>query len=193
VFVQCPLHQLVKIRHLLIVVIFAAIAVAAGCGRDPQATITKLSFGSSAAADPSINDFEVNKTIFAVAKVAGAKGRHSINFQVTALNGVANKGDGDPVMNKQVEFEGEQPLFMSFQLAYPGQYKIEAVLSDDKGAVLDLTAGNITVTGDPPVPEDERERERELGEDKQRGKDKDRDRDSKHEREREKEHERERK
>jgi hypothetical protein len=60
-------------------------------------------------------------------------------------------------MNKSVELDGVRPLTLQFLVAYPGQYKIEASISDANGNVVDSRSELITVSGEPPPLEDEGE------------------------------------
>jgi hypothetical protein len=143
-----------------------------------------LSFGKNAQADPPVNSFAVDEFIYVNAAVANATGKHNLNFLVTALD-VVNKAPGDHVMNKSVDFEGNAPLFFNFSIAYPGQYKIEAVLTDATGKQIDAKSGDITVTGEAAPPKGE-EHEREVDGDREREKDREKGRGKDRPQEREK-------
>jgi hypothetical protein len=167
------------VRSILIGLLLLCIALSAACSQKPaQAAITKLAFGNNDAAEPQTNSFEVDKVIYVVATVANAVGPHNLNFEVTVDSNVENKVQGDHIMNKSIDFEGKQPLFLHFSIAYPGNYKIEATLTDQNGKQLDTKAGIITVTGEAKPPE-EKERglkDRDRGQDRESDKDRDRDR-----------------
>jgi hypothetical protein len=158
------------VRSILIVIscICVAVVLLPACSKPAApAAITKLAFGNTASAEPSVNSFEVDKVIYVLATVAGAVGKHNLNFEVTAENNVVSKDKGDHVMNKSIDFEGNQPLFLSFKIAFPGDYKIEAILTDPQGKQIDNRSGTITVTGEPPLPEND---EQELDNDRDRQK-----------------------
>ena len=70
-----------------------------------------------------------------------------------------NKAKGEPVMNKASDFEGTQPQRLNFQIAFPGTYKVEALLTDAAGNRIDSKSEIITVIGEPPSGDGDRDRE----------------------------------
>jgi hypothetical protein len=168
------------VRTLSIGILLFSIALSAACSQKPaQATITKLAFGNNAEADPQTNSFEVDKVIYVVATVANAVGKHNLNFEVTAEDGVENRVKGDHIMNKSIDFEANQPLFLHLSIAYSGNYKIEATLTDANGKQLDARSGIITVTGEPRPPEEKERGLRDGDHDKDRDRDKGKEKDRK--------------
>jgi hypothetical protein len=167
-----------------------ALVLLAGCSKPAapatSATITKLAIGSNPAADPTQNAFEIGNVIYVVATVANAVGKHNLSFKVMVEDNVPNKVRGDVVMSKSVDFEGVQPLFLNFSIAYPGLYKVEAVLTDEKGTLVDSRSGLISSTGEPAPLEKEHERDYEDADrDREHNIEKDQNHDRKRETERE--------
>jgi hypothetical protein len=161
----------------LIVGIFAA------CNRNTAPAISKFSVSKNAAGEPAATTFNVGEPLYAVASASTA-GKYNMDFRVSAQDGVINKAKGEPVMNKSSDFDGTQPQRLSFQIAFPGTYKLEAVLSDAAGNQLDSKSEIITMIGENPKPEGDREEEME------RERERDRDKGREPENERQREHDR---
>ena len=112
---------------------------------------------------PEVLSFETMEPIYAVVKVENGIG-NQLDIRVVVEGDVVNKGPGGLVMNKTVDIEARKPLFLSLAIAFPGRYRVEAVIIDPSGNQLDSRSKSITVTGEPPRPEDEEsEREGDLG------------------------------
>ena len=167
---------------VIAVMIFAATA----CGTKvaPNAAISNLAFGKNVTAEPALTTFDIADGIYAIAWISKAAPKHSLYFRVIAEK-VAERQKGDEVMTKNVDLEGTVTAKLHFSVAYPGEYKIEATLSDDAGQKIDSKSGTIIVTGEPlPLVSEEGERDAEKEKDKDehdhrerdrdRGKDKDR-------------------
>ena len=151
-------------RSVIIFVCLATIvtSVLAGCSKKTEPpTITKFAIGKNAKSEPPANSYAVGDVIYATAKVSTPPGKYNINFVVSVEN-VENRIKGDQIMNKSVDFEGEQPLFLHFSVAYPGDYTITAILSDTKGGQLDSKSENFVVTGEGPTFEQDRDRRKEA-------------------------------
>ena len=145
-----------------------------GCSKPAEPPgISNLVIGKNAKAEPPANSFNVDELIYAIARPANTNGSYNLNFEVTTDSPINQRGKGEPVMNKSVDFVGVQAQFLNFSIAYPGQYKIEAILSDASGNVIDSKSGIITVTGEP-VPlerEHDRDKDEDRDQDKAPGKD----------------------
>lgn len=150
-------------------------AVAAGCGKKVEpAGVTKFAIGKNKKSEPPANSYEVGEVIYATARVSTPPGKYNINFVVTVEN-VEGRTKGDQIMNKSVDFEREEPLFMHYAIAYPGDYKISAILSDTNGNQIDSKSENFVVTGEGPTFEKEHEQKK-AGEKERENDDKDRER-----------------
>jgi len=115
------------------------------------ANISKLDFGKNEKGDQATTSFSVGEKIYAVATVSNTSSKHKINFVVTADN-VTGKKKGDEVYNEKIDFEGARPVWLAFNLANPGDYKVDANLMDEDGKTIDTKSGTITVKGAPMAP-----------------------------------------
>jgi hypothetical protein len=115
------------------------------------ANISKLDFGKNEKGDQTTTNFSVGEKIYAVATVSNTSSKHKINFVVTADN-VTGKKKGDEVYNQKIDFEGARPVWLAFNVANPGEYKVDANLMDEDGKQIDTKSGTITVKGAPMAP-----------------------------------------
>jgi hypothetical protein len=115
------------------------------------ANISKLDFGKNEKGDQATTNFSVGEKIYAVATVSNTSSKHKINFVVTADN-VTGKKKGDEVYNQKIDFEGARPVWLAFNVANPGEYKVDANLMDEDGKQIDTKSGTITVKGAPTAP-----------------------------------------
>jgi len=112
------------------------------------ANISKLDFGKNEKADPAATTFDVGEKIYTVATVSNTSSKHKMNFVVTYDN-VTGKKKGDEVIKKDIDFEGARPIWLAFNVADPGDYKVEASLLDEDGKKIDSKSGTISVKGAP--------------------------------------------
>jgi hypothetical protein len=165
------------VRSVLIFLCFAAIvaSVSVGCSKKADSpAITKFAIGKNAKSEPPANSYAVGDVIYATAKVSTPPGKYNINFVVTVEN-VENRTKDDQIMNKSVDFEGEQPLFLHYSLAYPGDYTVTAILSDKNGNQLDSKSEKFAVTGEGPTFDRDHDRKKEAEKERE-NEDKDSDR-----------------
>ena len=130
--------------------------VALACnGSFTTANISKFEFGKNDTATPSSTSFDVSDKIYAVATVSNTSQKLKMEFKVTAEN-VTGAPKGKEVMNKSIDFEGARPIWLQFSVNAPGEYKVEATMSDDTGKKIDSKSGTITVKGSaaPPASSD---------------------------------------
>ena len=149
--------------------------MSAACAKKAEAPgIAKFAIGKNAKSEPPSNSYEVAEVIYATAKVSTPPGKYNINFVVIAQN-VENRIKGDQIMNKSLDFEAEQPLFMHYSIAYPGDYTITAILSDGNGNQLDSKSENFVVTGEGPTFKRDHDEKKEAEKERE-NQDKERDR-----------------
>ena len=115
------------------------------------ANISKLDFGKNEKGDQATTNFSVGEKIYSIATISNTSSKHKINFVVTADN-VTGKKKGDEVYNEKIDFEGARPVWLAFNLANPGDYKVDANLMDEDGKTIDTKSGTITVKGAPMAP-----------------------------------------
>jgi hypothetical protein len=115
------------------------------------ANISKLDFGKNEKGDQATTTFSVGEKIYSIATISNTSSKHKINFVVTADN-VSGKKKGDEVYNQKIDFEGARPVWLAFNVANPGDYKVDANLLDEDGKQIDSKSGTITVKGAPMAP-----------------------------------------
>jgi hypothetical protein len=126
--------------------------VAMACsGSFTTANISKLEFGKNETASPAATSFDASDKIYAVATVANTSQKLKMEFKVTAEN-VTGAPKGKEVMVKSIDFEGARPIWLQFSVNAPGEYKVEATMSDDTGKKVDSKSGTITVKGSGAPP-----------------------------------------
>lgn len=115
------------------------------------ADLSSLNFGKNEKVTPAATTFNVGEKIFAVANVDNAMGKHKMKFNVGYEN-VPGKTKGESAFTKDIDFEGSVPVGLSLNLPLPGEYKIEAILSDEQGKELGRKSGTVTVKGNAQAP-----------------------------------------
>ncbi|MDQ3129150.1 MAG: hypothetical protein M3Q99_00110 [Acidobacteriota bacterium] len=137
--------------NLIIALAFLVFALTACNFSFSTASISSLNFGKNEKAAPPAASFDVGEKVFAVAEVANAMGNYKMKFNVSYEN-VPGKNKGESAFTKDINFEGSVPVILSLTLPLPGEYKIEAILSDEQDKELDRKSGTMTVKGKAPAP-----------------------------------------
>jgi hypothetical protein len=115
--------------------------VAAGCSCSfTTANISKLEFGKNETATPAATTFDISDKIYAVATVSNTSEKLKMTFKVS-------DDKGKEVLNKSIDFDGARPIWLTFSPAAPGDYTIEATMSDADGKKIDSKNGKISVKG----------------------------------------------
>ncbi len=114
------------------------------------ANISELRFGKNNKADPAATSFNTGEDIYALAVVANAPdGKYKMKWRITYDN-VPGRSRGEEVGTNTVDFEGSKQLWQSFSTPLPGEYKVEATLTDAEGKQIDAKSGTLTVKGSAP-------------------------------------------
>lgn len=111
------------------------------------ASMGDLKFGKNDKAEPAATSFNAGEPIYAVVQVSNAPSKTKLAFKVTYEN-VAGKTKGEelgPI--KPNDVEGSMILWQSFTAQSPGEYRVEATLTDDTGKKVDSKTGTVKVTG----------------------------------------------
>lgn len=127
----------------IIVLVFYALACNASF---TTANISSFNFGKNESANPPTTTFGINDQIYAVANVSNTSSKHKMKFKIFYEN-VQGKGKGEEALSKDIDFEGSRPVFLYFNVPFPGEYKVEAVLLDEQGKEIDKKSGTVTVKG----------------------------------------------
>ncbi len=109
------------------------------------ANIKELKFGKNNKAEPATTDFSTGEDIYALAIVGNAPDKpYKLKWRITYDN-VPGKDPGSEVGTNTVDFEGSKQLWQSFSTPLPGQYKVEATMTDADGKQIDQKTGTLTV------------------------------------------------
>lgn len=140
-------------KHISAVIALGLLVmVAVACsGSFGTANISELKFGKNDKAEPAATTFNTGEDIYALATVSNASGKHKLTWRITYEN-VAGKGKGEEVGTKSIDFEGSKALWQQFSSPLPGEYKVEATLSDDTGKKIESKAGTVTIKGSAVAP-----------------------------------------
>ena len=95
--------------------------------------------------------FDTGKDIYGIVEATGIpSGKHKIAWKVTYEN-VAGKTKGEEFAGgKPMEFEGSSQLWTQFSSPLPGDYKVEATLTDSTGKTISTKSAVVKVTGSAP-------------------------------------------
>jgi hypothetical protein len=139
-------------NYLSIFAVLFVIFVGLACNASmTTANLSELKFGKNNKADPASTTFNTGEDIYALAVVANAPdSKYKLTWKITYEN-VKGKGKGDEVGTNTVDFEGSKQLWQSFSSPLPGEYKVEATLSDTDGKKIDSKSGTLTIKGDAPT------------------------------------------
>ena len=114
------------------------------------ATIRDLKFGKNNKADPAGTSFNTGEDIYALAAVSNVPdGKYKLTWKIT-YDSVQGKEKGAEVGTNTIDFEGSKQLWQSFSSPLPGEYKVEATLTDAEGKQLDAKSGMLSITGSAP-------------------------------------------
>jgi hypothetical protein len=134
-----------KINTVITVGVLVFIAMACNASFT-TANISSFNFGKNEKAEPPSTSFNVGDKVYAVAMVSNTSSKHKMRFRVFYEN-VQGKGKGEEAMNKDLDFEGSRPVYLTFDLPIPGDFKVEATLLDEAGKELDKKSGTFNVKG----------------------------------------------
>ncbi len=106
-----------------------------------------LKFGKNDKAEPATTSFNAGEPIYSVVTVSYAPSKTKLTFKVTYEN-VAGKTKGEEIAAaKPNDVEGSMILWQSFTANSPGEYRIEAIMTDDTGNKVDSKTGTVKVSG----------------------------------------------
>jgi hypothetical protein len=144
-----------KSKINLIIAVGVLVFIAMACNASfTTANISSFNFGKNDKAEPPTSSFNTGEKVYAVAMVANTSSKHKMRFKVFYEN-VQGRTKGEEAMNKELDFEGARPVFLTFDLPIPGDFKVEATLLDEQGKELDKKSGTFTVKGNPQTATEE--------------------------------------
>lgn len=147
-----------KINSILAICLLI-VAVMACNASFTTANISSFNVGKNDTATPPNSTFNIGEKVFAVAVVSNTSSKHKMKFKVFYEN-VQGKSKGEEAFNKDMNFEGARPVFLSIDASIPGDFKVEATLFDESDKEIDKKSGTFTVKGDSSTnktePEDKK-------------------------------------
>lgn len=111
------------------------------------ANISSFNTGKNDSATPPTSAFNIGDKVYAVAVVSNTSSKHKMKFKVFYEN-VQGKGKGEEAFNKDIDFEGARPVFLSVDASIAGDFKVEATLFDESGKEIDKKSGAFSVKGE---------------------------------------------
>ncbi len=133
------------------VLIFAGLACN---GSFTTANISELKFGRNDTADPAVTTFNTGEDIYALAVVSNAKGKFKLNWRMTYDN-VKGRDKGEEIGTKSIDFEDSKQLWQQFSSPLPGEYGVEATLTDEAGKKIDSKKATVTIKASSSSPSDD--------------------------------------
>ena len=144
-----------KSKINLIIAVGVLVFIAMACNASfTTANISSFNFGKNEKAEPAQTNFDINDKIYAVANVSNTSSKHKMKFKVSYEN-VQGKSKGEEALTKELDFEGARPIYLSFNVPLPGEYKVEATLLGEDGKEIDKKSGTLTIKGNPPSTTEE--------------------------------------
>ena len=114
------------------------------------ANLGDLKFTKDKEGKNTATTFNSGEPIFAMVDATGIpSGKHKLTFKITYDN-VAGKTKGDKVGEPSADVTSSGTYFQSFTAVMPGDYKVEATLTDESGKSIATKSGTIKVTGSAP-------------------------------------------
>lgn len=99
-----------------------------------------------------VSSVDTGKPVFAIVEATGIpSGKHKVAWKVTFDN-VAGKTKGDKVGEQSMDITSSSQLWTEFTAALPGDYKVEATLTDESGKTIATKSTTVKVTGSAPAP-----------------------------------------
>jgi hypothetical protein len=115
------------------------------------ANLGDLKFAKDKEGKNAATSFNVGDPIFVMADATGIpSGKHKITWKITFDN-VAGKTKGDKVGEPSADVTSSATYFQSFTAVLPGDYKVEATLTDESGKTIATKSGTVKATGSAPA------------------------------------------
>lgn len=115
------------------------------------AGLSDIKFGKNKEANPAATSFNTGEDIYALVDATGIpSGKHKLTWKVSYDN-VAGKGKGEEIGKKDTELTSSSQIWTSFSSPLPGDYKVEATLTDEDGKTIATKTGMVKVTGTAPA------------------------------------------
>ncbi len=115
------------------------------------AGLSEVKFAKDKEGKQAATSFDTGKEIYAMVDATGLpSGKHKIAWKVTYDN-VAGKTKGDKVGDQTMDLTSSATVWTTFTTPLPGDYKVEATLTDESGKTIATKSGTAKVTGSAPA------------------------------------------
>lgn len=115
------------------------------------ANISDIKFATDKEGKSVVTSVDTGKMVYAIVDATGIpSGKHKVNFKVTFDN-VAGKTKGDKLGDQAIDLPSSGTVWTNMTAVLPGDYKVEATLTDDSGKTIATKTGTIKVTGSAPA------------------------------------------
>jgi hypothetical protein len=131
---------------LIIALAFLAFALSACSFSYSTASISSLDFGKNKQAAPPATTFNVGEMVYAVAGISLTTPDEKIRFNLIYEN-VQGKAKGEIAATKEIVIGSSSSANFFFSTPTPGEYKVEAILTDPFGKEMDKKSGTVTIKG----------------------------------------------
>ncbi|MBP7416047.1 MAG: hypothetical protein KA831_05295 [Pyrinomonadaceae bacterium] len=115
------------------------------------ANLSDIKFAKDKEGKQPASSFDTGKEIYAMVDATGLpSGKHKLAWKVTYDN-VAGKTKGDKVGEQSMDLTSSSTVWTTFTTPLPGDYKVEATLTDEAGKTIATKSGTAKVTGTAPA------------------------------------------
>ncbi|MEQ1921931.1 MAG: hypothetical protein ABL952_05440 [Pyrinomonadaceae bacterium] len=115
------------------------------------ANLGEIKFAKDKEGKQPATSFDTGKEIYAMVDATGLpSGKHKLAWKVTFDN-VAGKTKGDKVGEQSMDLTSSSTVWTTFTTPFPGDYKVEATLTDESGKTIATKSGTAKVTGTAPA------------------------------------------
>lgn len=115
------------------------------------ADLSEVKFAKDKEGKQTATSFDTGKEIYAIVEATGLpSGKHKIGWKVTYDN-VAGKTKGEKVGEQSMDLTASSQVWTTFTTPLPGDYKVEATLTDESGKTIATKSGTAKVTGSAPA------------------------------------------
>ncbi|MBK7393119.1 MAG: hypothetical protein IPI64_07435 [Chloracidobacterium sp.] len=115
------------------------------------ANLSDIKFAKDKEGKQPASSFDTGKEIYAMVDATGLpSGKHKVSWNVTYDN-VAGKTKGEKVGDQSMDLTSSATVWTTFTTPLPGDYKVEATLTDESGKTISTKSGIAKVTGTAPA------------------------------------------
>jgi hypothetical protein len=137
-----------KTKIKLIIALSVLALIVPACSMSfTTANISSFNFGKNDTGNPPATSFDVGEKVYVVATISNAMGKYKLKYKITMPS-------SPTPIEKDLSFEGNYRAFLDLTPNVAGEFKVEAILSDESGKEIDKKSGSFMVKGSAPAPAD---------------------------------------